>query len=53
VIEAYKRDVDRSLLRRNLQLSPEERFLQLMEMQRFAAELRRGGQRARAHARKK
>jgi hypothetical protein len=43
VIEAYKRDVDRSLLRRNLALSPEERLLQLMELQRFAQELRRAG----------
>lgn len=46
VIEAYKRDIDRSLLRRNLKLTVEERFLKLMELQRFAAELRRAGQRA-------
>jgi hypothetical protein len=29
VIEAYKRDVDRTLLRENLKLSPEERLLKL------------------------
>ncbi len=46
VIEAYKRDIDRSLLRRNLKLTVEERFLKLMELQRFAAELRQAGQRA-------
>jgi hypothetical protein len=43
VIDAYKRDVDRTLIRKNLRLSVEERFLQLMELQRFAAELRRAG----------
>jgi hypothetical protein len=47
VIEAYKRDVDRTLLRRNLQLTPEQRLDQLMELQRFAAELRRAGKQAR------
>jgi len=46
VIEAYKHDIDRSLLRQNLQLTVEERFLKLMELQRFAAELRQAGQRA-------
>ena len=47
VIEAYQRDVDRTLLRENLKLTVEERFLKLMELQRFAAELRRAGQHAR------
>jgi hypothetical protein len=47
VIEVYKRDVDRSLLRENLKLSVEERFLRLMELQRFAEELRRAGAAAR------
>jgi hypothetical protein len=48
VIEAYKRDIDRSLLRENLKLSVEERFLRLMELQRFAEELARAGRAARA-----
>jgi hypothetical protein len=52
VIELYKRDVDRTLLRRNLGLSVEDRFRQLMELQRFAAELKRAGQAARKSARK-
>jgi hypothetical protein len=43
VIEAYKRDVDRSLIRENLRLSVEERFEKLMRLQRFAEELRRAG----------
>lgn len=47
VIEAYKRHLDRAALRKNLRLSHEERFLQLMELQRLAAELRAAGRRAR------
>jgi hypothetical protein len=43
VVEAYKRDVDRTLIRENLKRSVEERFLNLMQLQRFAAELRRAG----------
>ena len=46
VIEAYKQHVDRSLLRENLRLSVEQRILQLMELQRFAEELRRAGKKA-------
>lgn len=48
VIEAYKRDIDRTLLRENLKLTVEQRFLKLMALQQFATELRRAGQRARA-----
>ena len=47
VIEVYRRDVDRTLIERNLALSPEERIVQLMELQRFAQELREAGRRAR------
>src|SRR5207248_11325237 len=43
VIEAYKRDIDRTLLRENLKLTVDERFRKLQELQRFAAELRRAG----------
>ncbi|MDN5942572.1 MAG: hypothetical protein L0H94_11870 [Nitrospira sp.] len=43
VIEAYKRDVDRSLLRENLKLTVEQRFLKLCELQRLATELRKAG----------
>ncbi len=47
VIEAYKRDVDRTLIRENLRLTPTQRIEKLMAMQRFADELRRAGQEAR------
>lgn len=40
VIEAYKKDIDRTLLRENLKLSVEQRLDELMELQRLAEELR-------------
>ena len=43
VIEVFKKDVDRTLIRENLKLTPEERLLQLMKLQEFAEELRRAG----------
>ena len=43
VVEAYKQHVDRSLIRENLRRSVEERFQRLIELQQFAAELRRAG----------
>lgn len=43
VIELYKRDVDRTLIVENLRLSVQQRFEQLMQLQRFAAELRTAG----------
>ncbi len=47
VIEAYKKDIDRTLIRENLKLSVEERFERLMELQRLAEELQRAGCEAR------
>lgn len=47
VIEAYKKDVDRTLLKGNLKRTPEERILAAIELQRFAKEVRRAGQKAR------
>jgi len=44
VIEAYKDGIDRTLLRENLKLTVEDRLRQLMELQKFAEELRRAGQ---------
>ena len=41
VIEAYKKDVDRTLIRENLSLPVEERFRRLMKLQEFAEELKR------------
>ena len=43
VIEVYKKDVDRTLIRENLRLSVEARLERLMQLQRFAKELRRAG----------
>ncbi len=48
VIEAYKKDVDLTLLRENLKLTVEERFLKLMRLQEFAEELRKAGRELRA-----
>lgn len=39
VIEVYKRHVDRTLLRENLKLTPEERLRNLMAAQRLLDEL--------------
>ena len=47
IIELYMKDVDRTLLRENLKLTPTQRVQQLMEMQRFAEELQRAGREAR------
>jgi hypothetical protein len=46
VIEAYKRHIDRTLLRENLKLTVEQRFLKLQDLQRWAAELQQAGRRA-------
>ena len=46
VIEAYKRDVDRTLFTSTLALTVEERLRDLMRLQRFAEELRRAGRQA-------
>lgn len=46
VVEAYKKDVDRTLLRENLKLTVEERLRNLMRLQRFAEEMRQAGRRA-------
>ena len=47
VIEAYKKDVDVSLIRENLRLTVDQRFQQLMNLQQFAEDLRRAGRKAR------
>jgi hypothetical protein len=44
VVEMYKKDIDRALIRENLKLTVEERFRKSMALARFAAELRRAGQ---------
>jgi len=47
VIEAYKKGVDRTLLRENLRRSVAERLARLVEMQRLFEEARRAGETAR------
>lgn len=47
VIAEYKKSVDRTLIRENLRLTPDERVRRLQELQRFAEELRETGRRAR------
>ena len=43
VLELYKKDVDRTLIRENLRLTVDERFERLLQLIRFAEELRRAG----------
>ncbi len=46
VVEAYKRHIDRTLLRENLKRSVEDRVRNLMAMQALAAEARQAGKKA-------
>jgi hypothetical protein len=41
VIEMYKKDVDRDLLREALDLTPEERIRELIKLQSLAAEFQK------------
>jgi hypothetical protein len=49
VIEAYKKDIDLTLIRHNPRLTVDQRFQQLMEMQRFAEELQNAKRKARSN----
>lgn len=44
VIEAYKKDVDRTLIREDLRLTPAQRFQKFEAFVRFARELQQMGQ---------
>jgi hypothetical protein len=48
VVEAYKEDVDRTLLRQNLELTPAERAEKFVSFARFAETLADAGRRARS-----
>ena len=48
VIEAFKKDIDRTLLRANLKLTPEQRILKLQDVLAFVAALREAGRKARS-----
>ena len=47
VIDVYKRDVDRTLLREALKMSPSERVDELIELNRFADALAEAGRKGR------
>jgi len=47
VIEAYKKDVDRTLLRENLKLSVDERFRKFESFMSYVHELREAGRKSR------
>jgi hypothetical protein len=49
-IEDYMRDIDRSLLRENLKLTPAQRLEKFMKFRDFASQLRRAGESAREKA---
>jgi hypothetical protein len=48
VIDAYKKDVDRTLLQENLKLTVDQRFRKFENALRLARELREAGERSRA-----
>ncbi len=47
VIDAFKKDVDRTLLRENLKLTPGERLRKLQDFVRFTETVREAGRHAR------
>ena len=47
IIDLYKKDVDRTLIRENLKLTPEERLEKAQQMAQMAEELREAGRRIR------
>jgi hypothetical protein len=51
VIEVYKTGVDRTLIRENLRLTPDQRVRRLQELQRLAHEAAGAGRRARREQR--
>lgn len=51
IIDLYKKDVDRTLIRENLKLTPEERLRKAQQMAKMAEELREAGRRAREKSR--
>ena len=52
IIEAYKKDVDRTLIRENLKLTPEQRLANLEALLEGAEEIRRAMKAAKKSAKK-
>ncbi|MGI8436182.1 MAG: hypothetical protein ACR2NX_04665 [Chthoniobacterales bacterium] len=50
VLAPYLRDLDRTLLRENLRLTPAQRLEKLVRFTSFADELRQAGEHARTHS---
>ena len=50
VTEFYLRDVDRTLLRENLKLTPEQRLVKLVRFNSFTSTLREAGRKAKVRA---
>jgi len=48
VIDAYKKDIDRTLLRENLKLSVDDRFQKFERFLEYVYELQEAGRRARS-----
>lgn len=48
VIEAYKKDVDLTLIRENLRLTPDERVRKFVSFMRLVDELQRAGRKLRS-----
>jgi len=49
-VDAYRSGLDITLIRESLRLTPEQRFLRLTDLVRFAEELRAAGRRLRGEA---
>ncbi|MEO8484519.1 MAG: hypothetical protein ABI634_20115 [Acidobacteriota bacterium] len=45
-VDAYKKDIDRTLLRENLKLTPEQRILKLQDFVRFLVTVQEAGRKA-------
>lgn len=52
VVAFYMRDVDRSLLRENLKLTPAQRLEKLVRFSSFASTLKQAGRRVRARTKR-
>lgn len=50
IIDAYKKDIDRTLIRENLKLTPEQRLENLQSLVEGLEEVRLAMQRAKSHA---
>lgn len=47
IIDLYKKDIDRTLIRENLKLTPEQRILKLQNFQQFAFQMQEAGRKTR------